>query len=191
MKTKFFELVKEVKEAGIAVALCNASNADEIMAAWQKFKEEKSELFAKITDWAAEFAGSDDCGAIFEDGAEVENPIEVAVCIYIMGADVTECEIFDSNSDFVEALCDTGEKNAEQIGNFVSENYLYSIEAEDIFSEEESDDGEDATEEDTAEAEDSDDGEETEIVSEDADADESYGADESESGINLAEAEDH
>ena len=194
MKTKLLELIEEIKSTGIAEVLCKASNAEDFSAAWQKFEEENPELFSKITEWATEFSNND-CSAIFEDGEEVEMPIETAICIYIMGETVTEESIFEDSDNLVAALCDIGEENAEAIANFIKEYYLYSIEPENIFCEEEAEDGEDAEEEDTADVADSDDGDETEIVSEDADADESEVEEDSEDSegatvVDEAEADD-
>ena len=132
MKEKFLALVEEIKTTGIAEALCKASNVDEITTAWQKFKDENPELFRKINEWATEFVDGG-CNPIFKCKEDVKMPMEIAVCIYIMGENATECTIFDEGNDFVKALYATNEKNASAVGHFVYDNFLFYITPEDFF----------------------------------------------------------
>lgn len=173
---KFFELITKLKELGIAAKLCSSSSADTLREEWNKFLSENSDLVEEIKAWGAGYEeGHTDY--IFAEGAEIENPEEVAIiiCVCADTTNVSESEICEHCADLETALEDTGEKvamavagissngyyiseiNAEEIFNYIQENLAEEdADTEESESEEDSDDGEDTTAEDTAQIADAD-----------------------------------
>ena len=172
MKEKFLALIEELKNLGIAAKICGASNSAELRQIWETFVNENFGIVEEIKQWALEYAENENSNYIFAEGAEIEDPIEVAVFLRACEGTINECSICEIDDDFVEALNATEEKVAIAVADYVSSSYIDGITAEDIFAdadesaEVDSDEGEDA-EEDTAEDADSDDGEEAEEPGED------------------------
>lgn len=143
MKEKFLALVEEVKNTGIVEALYKTSNAEELTAAWQKFSAENQELIAKIKEWATEYEDSD-TKAIFEDGEQIADPMEIAVCIKIIeNSWVSEEEIFCNWEDLAKKIADIESDFAAAVAKLMYDNLICEITAEDIFD---SDSDEDAAE---------------------------------------------
>ena len=141
MKEKFLALVNEVKATGIVAILSNTSNVDEFKETWQKFTDENPELFKKALEWGAEFKKNEP-GNLFEDGEAIENPLEVVVAIRIAGNKVSECDVFATYGDLVNALEDLKTSFSDIVAECVDYDYIYDIKAEDIFPEDDDGDGE-------------------------------------------------
>ncbi len=132
----FLELVKEVKKTGIAEAVYNTASAKELKEVWRKFLNENSELIIKIREWTEKFKEAG-CEAIFDREEELENPMEVAVVIFIINDEqrVSEAEIFEDYEDLTRAIGNIEDKVAERITEFIEYNFICRITAEDIFPE--------------------------------------------------------
>lgn len=131
MREDFLNLVKEVKKTGIAKSLCNTTNAEELKTVCKKFEKGNSELIKRIRKWGKVFNGEE----IFFEGEEVEDPIEIAVIIYITNRYGFESEIFESSDDLAYAMEDISGKFAEGLADFIFEDYVCEVTPEDIFNE--------------------------------------------------------
>ena len=133
MKQKFLELVKQVKETGIAEALLKSSNAEELKKAWKEFEENNKELFEKIRNWSVDYnKGNKD--SLFAQNDEIENPIEIAVIIYIIGdEDTSELEIFSDYEKLTDAIAKIDGIFAQGLAKLAEEICICYITAEDIF----------------------------------------------------------
>ena len=183
MKEKFLTIVEEVKATGIAESFCKTSNAEELTLVWNKFIDENSDLIQKIKEWAEEFKKIDR-GCFIEREDTVENPMEIAITIFIIDDvnNLSECTIFEDYEDLISAMRGIGGCFYEAVANLVEEDYICEITAEQIFK---------AIEE-LREAEDTDSQEsEAEDVEEETECSEEINADEVEFDINLAEAEEN
>lgn len=137
MKEEFLELVNEVKDTGIVEILedlYDASDKEGFKAAWQKFSDENQEIFTKIRHWANDL---DICflDAIFEENETIENPIENAICIFIIGnQSISEVTIFEDWIVLQDAIRDLKNGFATAIANFMEESLICEITIEDIFN---------------------------------------------------------
>ena len=186
MKEKFLTIVEEVKATGIAESFCKTSNAEELTLVWNKFTDENSELIQKIKEWAEEFKKIDR-GCFIEREDTVENPMEIAITIFIIDdkVNLSECAIFEDYDDLISAMREIGGYFYEAVANLVEADYICDITPKQIFSViEELKETEDTDSEEKSEAE-PEDGEEN------ADCGEESDADEADSGINLAETEEN
>ena len=133
MKEKFFELLEKVVQADIT-PITQATTAEELEAAWEKFWNEHPDLLAEIQDWAAEYADSKR-EVIYTAGEEISNPLEIAVLIRAGGQeDASECEIFVNWEDLTRALDATDDKFSAAVAESIRESIITHITAEDIFS---------------------------------------------------------
>ena len=133
MKQKFLELVKETEKTGIVSALLKSSSAEEAKKAWKKFEADNEELFTKIIDWANEYRESGKEN-LFQSEEKIDNPIEIAVIIYIIGdEDTSECEIFSDYEDLVNAINEIDGDFAKGLAKIANSYYIYLITAEGIF----------------------------------------------------------
>lgn len=139
MKEKFLALVEEVKNTEIVgklTALYDASDKEGFKAAWQAFSDDNQEIFRKIKDWASEFKDLE-CGAIFDCGEYIDNPMEIAVCIKIIDDfDVSECELFEDSNDLTEAIEEIDNDFANAVADYIYHCIVFSITVEDIFKDE-------------------------------------------------------
>lgn len=177
MREKFLALVEEVKNTEIVgklAALYDASDKEGFKAAWQKFSDENQELLAKIKAWSDEFRDSDE-NPIFEDWESLDNPMEITVCIFIIGdEDVSECEIFGDWEELVEAMKDQDNNFAQKVADLANGNMICYISIEDIFNDnsdedEEPEDCDDSDSDEKADAEDCNDSDSGEDVADDED----------------------
>lgn len=164
MKQKFLDIVKEVKDIGIVgklSVLYDNSDKEGFKAAWQKFSDDNPDLFEKIKDWASEFKDSK-CEEIFAAGESFENPMEITVCIFIIGnGDVSECEIFGEWEELIDADREQGDNFAQKVADFADNDMICNISIEDIFNDnsdedEEPEDCDDSDSDEKADAEDCD-----------------------------------
>ena len=142
MKEKFLALVEEVKVTGIVAALSGASNPEELEAVWNEFEEKNSDLFEKANAWGKEFWEAD-ITEIFEYGENFENPMEIAVTIFMVGNEISDSDIFQDYEELITALRNVGSEFAYAVAEFVDTHHIYKITAEDIFFKEEAEPGDD------------------------------------------------
>ena len=157
MKEKFFELIEKIVQADITT-ITQATTAEELEAAWDKFWSEHPDLLAEIQDWAAEYADSER-EVIYTAGEEISNPLEIVVLIRAgEEEDASESEIFADWEDLTRSLKNTGEKFAAAVAECINTAYIPGITAEDIFSESEALEDEEDANEDTDDVDDDADG---------------------------------
>ena len=140
MKNKFLALVEEVKVTGIVAALSGASNPEELEAVWNEFEEKNSDLFEKANAWGIEFLEAD-ITEIFESEESFENPLEIAVTIFMVGNEISDSDIFQDYEELISALKDIESDFAHAVAEFVDTHHIYNITAEDIFFKEEEETG--------------------------------------------------
>ena len=132
MKKQFLEIVNEVKSTGIKEKICATSNANELRTTWIKFLKDYPEIIEKIDEWADDFPGH--CVAVFEEGEEITNPIEIVFVIHIIGrCDLSECEIFEYPEDLTASIEKTGDFFARRLVDLIDDNYICDLTAEDFF----------------------------------------------------------
>ena len=132
MKEKFFELIEKIVQADITT-ITQATTAEELEAAWDKFWSEHPDLLAEIQDWAAEYADSER-EVIYTAGEEISNPLEIVVLIRAAEEeDVSECQIFADWEDLTHELEATGDKFAAAVAKCIHSIYIPTITSEDIF----------------------------------------------------------
>ena len=152
MKEKFLALIEELKSLGLAAKICAASNAAELRQIWETFVNENFGIVEEIKQWALEYTENENSNYIFAEGAEIEDPIEVAVFLCACEGTINECGICEIDGDFIEALNATEEKVAIAVADYVSSSYIDVITAEDIFADtDESEEGDSDVGEDSEE----------------------------------------
>lgn len=167
MKTKFLELVEEVKTTGIVEVLRGASNPEEFESVWNEFKEKNPDLFAKANAWGIKF--KEDVSILFDSEESFENPEEIAVTIFMVGNKISECDIFDDFRDLTNALINVQNDFAYAIALFIDSDYIYYITPEDFFLEDKEEDKDIDSVDNDGES-DSEDGEEEAKCGEESDA---------------------
>lgn len=136
MKTKFLALAEEVKQTGIAETLYKTSNVEELKEVWHRFLNDNHELITKIKGWADEFR-KDRCEEIFACEEKLDNPMEIAITIYIIDDwdNISEFELFDDPYDLTEAIKNIGNPFTSTIANLMYEGFITDIMPEVIFLE--------------------------------------------------------
>ena len=134
MKQRFLALAEEVKKAGIAEAIYNTSNAEELKAIWKKFLDENQELVAKIEFWREEYT-KPEAEKIFAKGEEIQNPMEVVIIIRIIDdiVAVSECELCEESDDLAQAIKEIGNNFTITLGELMEYSMISNISAEEIF----------------------------------------------------------
>lgn len=135
MKQKLLALIKDIETSGLIESLQKSSDSEELKNVWQEWKDENHALHDKIITWAAEFKYFD-TKPIFEEGEEIENPLEIIVIIRIIKNDeISEFEIFEETADLIRALRNIGSDFADNVAIAVEECLICDIDIEDIFPE--------------------------------------------------------
>lgn len=180
MKEKFLELVKQIKNTGIANILSDVTSAKELTAAWQKFKAENEKLFADCYAWADEYAKGGYKELFSADESLIDDPTEIVICIYIASRkdyEIHECNVFYDYDILTEALRGVGGNFNNVLADYIDCYYISEITAKELFSSDDEDGKSDDADQETGAEEGSEDGAE-DVVEESDDADEETGAEE-------------
>ena len=127
MRQKLLELVEEIKSTGIVKILLNASNEEEVKVIWKKFVYENKELISRLKDLGDIFK-QEKITNIFKEDEKLENPMEIAVAIYVLGDEnVNEVDIFENCDDLAEQMKEVDYPLAENVANFVYHSLIMKI----------------------------------------------------------------
>ena len=127
MRQKLLELVEEIKSTGIVKILLNASNEEEVKVIWKKFVYENKELISRLKDLGDIFK-QEKITNIFKENEKLENPMEIAVAIYVLGDEnVNEVDIFENCDDLAEQMKEVDYPLAENVANFVYHSLIMKI----------------------------------------------------------------
>ena len=127
MRQKLLELAEEIKSTGIVKILLNASNEEEVKVIWKKFVYENKELISRLKDLGDIFK-QEKITNIFKENEKLENPMEIAVAIYVLGDEnVNEVDIFENCDDLAEQMKEVDYPLAENVANFVYHSLIMKI----------------------------------------------------------------
>lgn len=134
MRDKFLEIVEEIQDTKIEEALYRASTANELKEVGKNFRNENQQIVEKSEDWGYEFENNGSNEKIFEEGEEIEDPMAIAIVIYLCNSIyVTEEEIFEDKEDFRSALEQIENHISKKLAELMKNKVLCAITAEDIF----------------------------------------------------------
>lgn len=141
MEKEFLEYVERLKESGLSKALSLASSKRELKQEIRKFRSKNRKFIKELKAWAKKWAKNRVNGeyVFFSSGEaekskNIENPIEIVLCIYFMqNKNVSECEIFQNFIDLQYSLINSKMKVAKAIAYLITTKDIKDINAHDIF----------------------------------------------------------
>lgn len=138
MEKEFLEYVKRLKESGLSKTLSVASSKRELKQEIRKFRRKNRKFIKELKAWARKWAknrvNEEHVFLNAEKGKNIENPMEIVLCIYFMqNKNVSECEIFQNFIDLQRSLKNSEMKVAKAVAYFISKKDIKDINAHDIF----------------------------------------------------------
>ena len=141
MEKEFLEYIERLKESGLSKTLSLASSKRELKQEIRKFRSKNRKFIKELKAWAKKWAKNRVNGesSFFslgeaEKSKNIENPMEIVLCIYFMqNKNVSECEIFQNFIDLQYSLINSKMKVAKAIAYLITTKDIKDINAHDIF----------------------------------------------------------
>ena len=102
LKARFLEIVKEIKETGIAKRLQQTTSSEEFRAIWCYFAKTNKDITRKISLWNSSFKANGS-KKLFASGEKLEDVEEVVIFIHFLSYKA-EDNIFENKEDLRNAL---------------------------------------------------------------------------------------
>lgn len=132
-KEEFVYLTKAIEKTEIFKQLSSVKNAKELKQIWENFCFKNKKIISEVQEWETNHLDSDFDGYdIFIADENIENPIEVAICIRLMKEGGREIDIFQFEPNLSDALIKTDNNIAKRIAILSYNNFIHDIKAEDI-----------------------------------------------------------
>ena len=133
-KQEFLSFVSEIKQSDVTKRLYLTKNAEELKCVWQDFLNENEELISKIRHWEAKYLdSSEEAYDIFNERENIEDAMEIAICIRLMACGGREIYIFENEYILSDALGELDSYLAKRVSAVSYDKVLSEIKAEDIF----------------------------------------------------------
>lgn len=133
-KQKFLSFVRAIKQKEIVNRIYSVKDPEELKGVWQDFQNENKKLISKIRDWEAKYLdSSEEAYDIFNERENIEDAMEIAICIRLMSCGGREIYIFENEYVLSDALGKINNYFAKRVSILSYENVLSEIKAEDIF----------------------------------------------------------